>query len=50
MANVYGRIHEIRSFHLQRLDRLRDMCREPRTIAREARAAMLRAPRGQTLW
>jgi glyoxylase-like metal-dependent hydrolase (beta-lactamase superfamily II) len=32
MANVYGRIHDIRSFHLQRLDRLRDMCREPRTI------------------
>jgi glyoxylase-like metal-dependent hydrolase (beta-lactamase superfamily II) len=32
MTNVYGRIHEIRAFHLQRLDRLREMCREPRTI------------------
>ena len=32
IPNVYGRIHEIRTFHLQRLDRLREMCREPRTI------------------
>ncbi len=32
IPNVYGRIHEIRQFHLQRLDRLREMCREPRTI------------------
>jgi glyoxylase-like metal-dependent hydrolase (beta-lactamase superfamily II) len=32
IGNVYGRIHDIRSFHLQRLDRLRKMCREPRTI------------------
>jgi glyoxylase-like metal-dependent hydrolase (beta-lactamase superfamily II) len=32
IANVYGRIHEIRRFHLQRLERLREMCREPRTI------------------
>ncbi len=32
IANVYGRIHDIRRFHLQRLDRLREMCREPRTI------------------
>jgi glyoxylase-like metal-dependent hydrolase (beta-lactamase superfamily II) len=32
MTNVYGRIHEIRRFHLQRLERLRAMCREPRTI------------------
>jgi glyoxylase-like metal-dependent hydrolase (beta-lactamase superfamily II) len=32
IPNLYGRIHEIRCFHLQRLDRLRDMCREPRTI------------------
>jgi glyoxylase-like metal-dependent hydrolase (beta-lactamase superfamily II) len=30
--NVYGRIHDIRRFHLQRLDRLREMCREPKTI------------------
>jgi len=32
IANVYGRIHEIRAFHLERLDRLHEMCREPRTI------------------
>jgi glyoxylase-like metal-dependent hydrolase (beta-lactamase superfamily II) len=32
MPNVYGRIHEIRDFHVQRLDRLREMCREPRTV------------------
>jgi len=32
IANVYGRIREIRAFHLQRLDRLCEMCREPRTV------------------
>jgi glyoxylase-like metal-dependent hydrolase (beta-lactamase superfamily II) len=32
IPNVYGRIHEIRTFHLQRLDRLRELCREPRTV------------------
>jgi glyoxylase-like metal-dependent hydrolase (beta-lactamase superfamily II) len=32
IPNVYGRIHEIRTFHFQRLDRLRDMCREPRSV------------------
>ncbi len=32
IPNVYGRIHEIRQFHLQRLDRVRAMCREPRTV------------------
>jgi glyoxylase-like metal-dependent hydrolase (beta-lactamase superfamily II) len=32
IGNVYGRIADIRAFHLQRLDRLREMCREPRTV------------------
>lgn len=32
IENVYGRIHEIRSFHMRRLDQVRTMCTESRTI------------------
>jgi glyoxylase-like metal-dependent hydrolase (beta-lactamase superfamily II) len=38
IPNVYGRIHEIRSFHMRRLDRIRETCAEPRTIWEVTRA------------